>query len=188
VVCRSSVENEGTVSSGLGDEAAEVTIHELGSLGELVAAIATLVTLLYLALQIRRNTQATRASSFHAISDSMNHVNVSVAQNPGLARVWLAGSADRSSLSEEERHRYDLVLLSYFHVFETMHYQARSGAGEKDLVAAEERSLRALLSTPGVREWWTENPYAFGVEFRAYVGRLVVADSTPPGTDDHDCT
>ncbi len=61
--------------------------------------------------------------SFHAISDSMNHVNVSVAQNPGLARIWVAGSAGRSSLSEEERYQYDLVLLSYFHVFETMHYQ-----------------------------------------------------------------
>jgi hypothetical protein len=50
-----------------------------------------------------------------------------------------------------------------------MHYQALVGAGEKGLVIAEERSLRHLLSTPGVREWWSENPYAFGPEFRSYV-------------------
>ena len=154
-----------------------MTIQELGSLGELVAAIATVATLIYLALQIRHNTQATRSTSFHAISDSMNHVNVSVAQNPGLARIWLAGSADRSSLTDEERYQYDLVLLSYFHVFETMHYQARVGAGEKNLLVAEERSLAALLSTPGVREWWAENPYAFGPEFRSYLERFLGSSS-----------
>lgn len=154
-----------------------VTIQELGSLGELVAAIATVATLIYLALQIRRNTQATRAGSFHAISDSMNHVNVSVAQNPELARIWVVGSADRGTLSEQERLQYDNVLLSYFHVFETMHYQARVGAGERNLLVAEERSLAALFSTPGVREWWSENPYAFGPEFRSYLERFLTESS-----------
>ena len=152
-----------------------MTIQDLGSIGELVAAIATVATLIYLALQIRHNTQATRSASFHAVSDSMNHVNVSVAQNPGLARIWVAGSADRGSLTEEERLQYDNVLLSYFHVFETMHYQARLGAGEKDLVVTEERSLAALFSTPGVRAWWAENPYAFGPEFRSYIEQFVVS-------------
>lgn len=150
-----------------------MTIQELGSLGELVAAIATVATLIYLALQIRRSTQATRAGSFHAISDSMNHVNIAVAQSPELARIWVVGSAGRSSLSEQERLQFDNVLLSYFHVFETMHYQAYVGAGERNLLLAEERSLAALLSTPGVREWWAENPYAFGPEFRSYLERFV---------------
>lgn len=153
-----------------------MTIQDLGSIGELVAAMATVATLIYLAVQIRHNTQATRSSSFHAISDSMNHVNVAVAQTPELARIWVAGSADRASLSQEERHQYDLVLLSYFHVFETVHYQARVGAGEKDLVLTEERSLAALLATPGVRAWWAENPYAFGPEFRTYLEKFVVSD------------
>ena len=150
-----------------------MTIVELGALGEFVAAIAVLITLIYLALQIRQNTRATRAASFHAITDSFNHVNVSVAQTPGLARIWLAGTTERSSLGEEERHQYDMLLLSYFHVFETIHYQARVGAGESGLVGAEERSLEALLATSGVREWWAENPYAFGPEFRAYIDRFL---------------
>jgi hypothetical protein len=157
-----------------------MTIQDLGSVGELIAAIATVATLIYLALQIRQNTNATRAASFHAITDSMNHVNVAVAQNPGLARIWLAGTADRSSLSEEERYQYDLVLLSYFHVFETIYYQAKVGAGEGGLLVAEERSLAALLSTHGVREWWAENPYAFAPEFRAYIDRFLGASPESP--------
>ena len=36
-----------------------MTIQDLGSIGELVAAIATIATLVYLAIQIRQNTFAT---------------------------------------------------------------------------------------------------------------------------------
>ena len=147
----------------------QVTIQELGSLGELVAAIATVATLVYLALQIRQSTYATRAASFHAISDSMNHVNLSVTGSAELSRIWLSGCEDRASLGPEAMHRFDTTLLAYFHVFETMHYQARVGAGDEDLVLAEERSLQALLAMPGIRDWWSANPYAFGPEFRAYI-------------------
>ena len=146
-----------------------MTIQDLGSLGELIAALATVVTLVYLALQIRQNTNATQAASFHAISDSMNDVNLSVTQSAELSRIWVAGCEKRSSLNAEDRHRFDTTLLAYFHVFETMHYQARVDVGDQDLVITEERSLRALLATSGIREWWSENPYAFGPEFRSYV-------------------
>ncbi len=156
--------------------AAEVTIQDLGSLGELVAAIATVATLIYLALQIRQNTRTTQAASFHAIYDSMNHVNVAVIQNSELTRVWLAGAADRDSLNPEDLHKFDFTLLSYFHVFETMHYQASLGAGAQDVVLAEERSLRSILAMPGAREWWDANPYALRPEFRSYIEGLLVEE------------
>ena len=157
-----------------------MTIQDLGSLGELIAAVATLATLIYLALQIRQNTRSNQAASFHAIYDSMNHVNVSVIQNSELTRVWLAGSQERSALNPEELHKFDFTLLSYFHVFETLHYQARLGAGDQDLVIAEERSIRNLLLLSGVREWWSENPYAFGPEFRSHIDGLATPQTGQP--------
>ena len=39
-----------------------MTIEELGSIGELVAAIATVATLIYLSTQIRQSISTTRAS------------------------------------------------------------------------------------------------------------------------------
>jgi len=99
-----------------------MTIQEFGSIGELLAAMGTIATLAYLGIHIRRSTVATRAASFHAITDTMNQVNLVVAQNPELTRIWLAGAVDRSSLSGVERHQHDLILLSYFHAFETIYY------------------------------------------------------------------
>ena len=158
-----------------------MSIQDLGSFGELIAAIATVATLAYLALQIKRNTAATHSTSFHSVSDSMNHINMGIAQSSDLARIWLSGSTNRAALSAEERHQFDLVLLSYFHVFETIHYQAQMGAGDKDLVIAEESSLTRLFGMPGVCEWWAENPYAFGPEFRQYLEKFRAVDDKRDG-------
>ena len=146
-----------------------MTINELGSIGEFIAAIATLVTLIYVAVQIRQNTLATRAASHHAITDTMNQTNHLVTADAEVARIWVTGRADRGALSEEERERFDLLMLSYFHVFDTLHYQARIGTGDRELLLAEEKGFARLLSLPGISEWWTENPYAFSPEFRSYM-------------------
>ena len=41
-------------------------IQEVGSIGELIAAIATIITLVYLAFQIHQNTRAVKASMLEA--------------------------------------------------------------------------------------------------------------------------
>ena len=47
-----------------------MTIQELGSLGELIAAIATVITLAYLALQIRQSAKVTGQSAVHSSIES----------------------------------------------------------------------------------------------------------------------
>ena len=49
-----------------------MTITELGSLGEFIGALAVLVTLIYLVLQIRQNTQSIRSQSRFSVLETLN--------------------------------------------------------------------------------------------------------------------
>lgn len=141
----------------------------LGNYGEFVGAIGVVVTLAYLAIQIRQNTGATRAASHHAIVEALNRGNLAMAMDAGLAQIWVVGSADRGGLSEAERQRFDMLMLSYFHVFDSLWYSARIGTAERDLLLSEEKSFVHLMNRPGVYSWWQANPYAFSPEFRGYM-------------------
>jgi len=110
-----------------------MSISDLGSLGEFIASITVLVTLIYVAVQIRQNTNATRAVSHHAITDSLNQINLSLAKDEVLAQLWLSGFNDRSSLSALHREQFDALLRSYMHACDTMYYQAQVGAGDHGL-------------------------------------------------------
>ena len=52
-----------------------MTIQDLGCFDELVAAIATIGTLFYLAVQIRQNTRTVEAAAFQNGVDGINHLN-----------------------------------------------------------------------------------------------------------------
>ena len=44
-----------------------MSIQDLGSIGELIAALATLAALIYLAVQVRQNTRAIKSATFHEL-------------------------------------------------------------------------------------------------------------------------
>ena len=144
----------------------------LGNFGEFAGAIGVVFTLAYLALQIRRNTEATQAASHHAITDSLNQGNIAMATDPELTQIYLTGLADRASLSEVERQRFDSLFLAYFHVFDTLFFSSSNGTGAQSLLLAEEKGFSHLMNLPGLYSWWQDNPFAFTPEFRSYMERF----------------
>jgi hypothetical protein len=157
-----------------------MTLDEIHSIGQTVAAVATVASLVFVGLQIRQNTRATRAASHNSVSDSLNEINRMFAENADLTKIWLAGMADRQALTAEERWRFDSTARAYMHVCETMFIQAELGAGDKGVMHAEEEGIRMIFTSPGVRAWWAENPFGFCAEFRTYVGKLTRSAEPQP--------
>jgi hypothetical protein len=141
----------------------------IGAVGEAVGAIAVVVTLAYLAMQIRQNTGATRAASHHAVIEALNQGNLAQARDAELAQIWVSGLKDRGVLTEVERQRFDSLCLAYFHVFDSLWYSAKVGTAERDLLLSEEKGFVYLMDSSGVYDWWEANPYAFSPEFRNYM-------------------
>ncbi len=68
-----------------------MTLEDLGNLGEFLSAIAVVVSLVYLAIQIRQNTTAVRNSTFQeAIRDQISGID-QLNPNPELNRIFYDG-------------------------------------------------------------------------------------------------
>jgi hypothetical protein len=76
-----------------------VTLQDLGSLGEFVAAIATLI---YLALQIRQNTRESQAASRNLVSQSFVDFCFHVSGDLEIAKLTRRGLIDPESLDDDE--------------------------------------------------------------------------------------
>jgi hypothetical protein len=156
----------------------------VGSTGEWAGAIAVVVTLFYLARQIRQNTHATRATSHHAITDALNELNYTLATNDSAAHIWQSGMKDRGALDDLQRDQYDALVRAYLHVCDTMYYQAQVGAGDHGLWQAEQRYLAIVLTTQGGSEWWQENHQSVSSDFRGAVQAIIQHHSC--GSDETD--
>ena len=74
-----------------------MNIQDLGSIGELIAALlATLLTLGYLAIQLKQNTSALKSQTFQQSSMDMSLTANSVSSDGELARIIM--KAERNSI------------------------------------------------------------------------------------------
>ena len=156
--------------------AADVTLQDLGSIGEFVAAIATLA---YLAIQIRQNTRALRSSTFQEISTDMSLSSEAIATHPELSSLIVKGADGLANLTPEERHRYNLAYLMIFRRLESVYVQRRLGSIEQELTEGFERSALSTIGSGGGAEWWQSAKLAFSTSFVAHVDEKLASGSLP---------
>ena len=65
-----------------------MTIQDLGSIGEMIAAVATIITLLYLAVQLKASNRLARASASRAPNSDLNSINAAFGVDPVFRPVW----------------------------------------------------------------------------------------------------
>ena len=148
-----------------------MTIEELGSLGEVVGAIGVIVSLAYLAIQIRQNTRTVRSASFQEAIRDVLEITDALAMDPDLARIYWKGLEDFGSLDRDERRRFSAYLVGMFRRFENLVYQTRYGALDADSWLGVKKTAMVTLRRRGATEWWSEAKDLFNEEFQDYVDR-----------------
>ena len=146
-----------------------MSIQDLGSIGELIAAIATVLTLIYLAFQLRQNTRAMRSSTFQQISAEMSQNVESFTTNPDLAAILVKAISGGSTFTPVEQLQFQGFLVMTFRRLEAVYVQHKLGSIEKDLVEGFERSLLPNLVLPNGSEWWATAKHTFHRAFVAHI-------------------
>ncbi len=162
-----------------------MTLEDLGNAGEFVGAIAVLVSLVYLALQIRHNTMTVRAGTSAAISESLARVTEKFGANPQIARVFMLGLAGDSELSPEERLQFNFLFATYFRRVENAYYQQLRGFVDSEHWQTTERTLSSSMRTPGARSQWERSRSAYSDPFAAYVDRILAEGGTNSAATPH---
>lgn len=149
-----------------------MTLNELGSLGEFISGLAVVVTLVYLAIQIRHNTRAVRSSMHQAMIESTLRIAESLSDNEGVARIVLRADEDYDNLTEQERIRFDAYGERVFSNFESVFYSYRNSMIEEDLWESWESSYLADISRESMRRYWQdERPQHLG-DFTEFIDRF----------------
>ena len=91
-----------------------------GVFAEMVGAIAVVVSLLFLATEVRRNRNATESASVDALAEGFNSLNAHLMDSPDLASIWLKGMSDPESMTEVESLRFIAMMQSYLNHFTTL--------------------------------------------------------------------
>lgn len=157
---------------------AELTIQDWGSIGEVVAAAATVATLIYLTIQIRANTVALRMESRRAESLFGDVYFSAIIGSSDVARVFNQGLADPTSLSPEDATRFSFLMGRIIGAEATAFDEVRFGFLGPPALERRRQTLRRFVASPGGRWFWARFAGEYSPEFRADVEE-VLGNSMP---------
>ena len=86
----------------------------IATISEVIGAVGVIVTLVYLAIQIRQNTAAQSAATELEKSTSYSGLHSYIASSETLADIWEKGFDDAESLTPHEKRRFIWVIADYF--------------------------------------------------------------------------
>ena len=150
----------------------------IGAIGEIIGALGVVVSLVYLASQIRTQNRESRLSAVMEWTTQWNAFSVSFAENPVLSEIWVKGVQDFSSLNPSELVQFSAQVGRFFRVAEGLHDQHSQGRLASKAWRGFERTLQDISSLPGVKAWWQTRSHWHSEKFAAFVAPLIA--STEP--------
>ena len=135
----------------------------ISAVAEILGATGVIISLIYLASQVRRNTHLQKITNLRDIATELATTARCTASNPELASLVVRGLADLTSLDSVERYRFDTYIYAFIANFERALIDARDGDYPEEQLIPMKVSIVEHLSTQGGRAWWEQRKTWFSL-------------------------
>lgn len=145
----------------------------LSAIGQVVAAIGVIISLIYLAVQIREQNKERRRTGINILTVQWSDLVKTGQESREFAALFLHGMRSFQDLDAPDKLSFSAFFTRYTRNCEGMFIYYRDGALEKALWDEVERTMTDYFAYPGVREWWATRKHWLTDEFRAVVEAII---------------
>jgi hypothetical protein len=126
----------------------------IGAVGEIVGAIAVVVSLLYLANQIHTSNRAVKQAASKEMMDEIFSWYGQLSSDLSISELWIRGCAKDSTLTKPELFQFGILMQQALVVWERMSHLEESGEIEQWFLDHVQSARRTLAGTPGFQSWF----------------------------------
>jgi hypothetical protein len=149
----------------------------IGAIGEVLGAAAVVLTLGYLAVQIRQNSQAVKNSAAQTLLSEANELLRLGASDPATARAVLLGQTLFDELSESEKAQFITFMFAWMRTIEQAYFQYAQGYIDEEIWEGHRAHQRQLIQAPAVKKWWSQRRCFFSKKFQSYMDEVAAQGS-----------
>lgn len=143
----------------------------ISAIGEIVGAIAVVVTLIYLAIQVRDSTRVAKAATRQSIAEMTMASSSDIVNNQDLAEMFVR-DLEGEQLQTAEKVR--LYARSYVGMrnWENIHYQFLAGMLSADEWQGFRQNLKAILEWKSMRTYWANESHYYSAAFQKEIASI----------------
>ena len=151
----------------------KLTLTEWAATGEIVGTIAVVISLLFVAYSINRNTDATQASSENILFERHTELANQFMIDATLAELMVKRRNGNADLTEVEAIRWEKYELNMLDIWALAHNRYQRELLSEDQWVTWDRYFTHMFSNEGEAisiTRWEELQYGFDTQFWRHVG------------------
>lgn len=154
----------------------------VGAVAELLGAFAVVVSLIYLAAQMKASTRQARLEAARDLAVRISEISIAIGASRETGELFLRGGGDYGSLDAVDQLRYRALLNALFRGLEQQFHLRGQGALSDEEWTAVERVIMDFASLPGVQQYFAERGQWYTEGFLEIVWRAAPPTARPEGT------
>ena len=144
----------------------------IGAIAELLGAVGVILTLVYLATQIRQNTSSSRTTAEVSFGQDFIDWHARISAQPEQGRIWDAAMENPDALSKDEVRRFIWLIAELFLIFEGQYKLFQKAYISADSWQSKTDMMLGFLQNSLVEQWWNKRMTPFSTEFIEYIESL----------------
>ena len=156
----------------------KLKLSEVASIAEVIGALAIVISLVYVGIQVSDSTLAVRSATANDASAAMSAWYITTGNNPEASRVVLDGITNPEFLSREETAQFIYLIHGLFLEYQAAYYVSEQGTLDVEMRESLVNTLLGVRDQPGFLMYWDQRQDLFQPSFRAFVDDLIDNGST----------
>jgi hypothetical protein len=157
-----------------------MTLEQVFLVSQTVAALAIVGSLIFVAIELRNSNRESRHRAAEEAHQKYQALQLEVASNADLARVWVSGIHEIVSLDPIDRTRFLLAAHNVFKNWERVHLVYAEGHLPNEIYESADLMAGDLLGYQGFRDAWRTRQKYFNRKFQALVDAKIAALPSKP--------
>lgn len=148
----------------------------ISAVGQMVGAVGVIVSLVYLASQIRTQKTESRRAAINLLTTHWSDLMNAHVESAEFCELWLRGVESFDDLDAASKVRFSAHLGRFLRTADSLYLYLREGGMDPQLWGGLERTIAGTVAYPGFQQWWPTRKGWYTKEFAALIDRLIQAE------------
>jgi hypothetical protein len=150
-------------------------LDKVHKVGELLAAVAVVISLLFVGYEIRQNNETQKRLTTRSLARDWSYAVESL-QDPDMACLYIRKWGSSADLTAQETMQINMLLWRVYKVHEEIQYQYLEGEVDESVWIGFRNATIAGARNQAFRGWWEDFRWSFGDRFKAYMDDLIATE------------
>ena len=152
-------------------------LSEMANVAEVVAAVAVVISLIYVGVQINGSTRAVRSAAANDANVLVQSWYLEIGGNRQMSDLFINTMRNPDGLSIQDEFQFLMMMHAAFLGFQNSFLMSQQGTLDSSITEAITTAILGVKDLPGRELYWRQRREYLHPEFAKYVEELRVRDT-----------